>query len=126
MRFPRLEHGAQAQLGYGVDDGACERVGHGGGGGHASAFGPAARGVEVERVEAVIVFGLLRVVGGLAGAGLSWTGGGDGGGVHEGGRRGGAGRASGESRAWVEVAGVHIVWVTVGDFFDACVVSHCC
>ncbi len=56
MHLPGLEDGLQAQGGDGVDDGAGEGVGDGAGGGDAPALGVGAGGIEVEGVDAGVVF----------------------------------------------------------------------
>lgn len=65
VQLAGLEDDREAQLGAGIDDFGCERVGHGQLLGHAAAFGARAGRVEVAGVQA-----LEGLVGGVVGGGL--------------------------------------------------------
>lgn len=136
MHLPGLEHRIQSQSLTRIHDLSRQRVLHRALGAHASALGAGPRGVEVERVDALV---------GFVAGGVGWGGGrvvlgaelgrqllGDGGGREEGGVEGGLGgggceggvgglEGGGEEFGGVLFGGIGVAG---GELFDAGVLGH--
>ena len=118
MRLPGLKHCFQSEQLHGVDDFPRQRVLNRLLGAHATALGARLAGVEVERVEALVVL-VVWWWGGIEGCRLGLAGGAE--------RRGwgdigGADEGVGEV-VWVLLRGVG-VGIGVGEFFYSSVLGH--